>query len=273
MKKRITFICLCRHTQRIDEETRQTITTIQHTENRPVVLINDLCAMAARDRSALLTLLETGEHKIFACQPRAVKGMLQWRGWDSSNENVEFFNLNESQSQPLEVLREHGLVPGTVKRNIISACCDWIPWFPVIDGDRCKDCKQCVSFCLFGVYATDDQGRVFVKNPSACKTNCPACARVCPEAAIMFPKSEESPINGEKITDEDAVRATIKVNVEEMLGDNVYEALAQRRQKAKRILLKKQALTKAEEERKACVLKDNLEGQTDNVSVAKTGTE
>ena len=29
---------------------------------------------------------------------------------------------------------------------------DWKPWFPVIDYDRCTNCMQCLSFCLFGVY-------------------------------------------------------------------------------------------------------------------------
>ena len=27
----------------------------------------------------------------------------------------------------------------------------WKPWFPVIDYDRCTNCMQCLSFCLFGV--------------------------------------------------------------------------------------------------------------------------
>ena len=32
----------------------------------------------------------------------------------------------------------------------------WKPWFPVIDYDRCTNCMQCLSFCLFGVYGVDD---------------------------------------------------------------------------------------------------------------------
>src|SRR5262245_34110763 len=32
---------------------------------------------------------------------------------------------------------------------------DWKPWFPVIDYDRCTNCMQCLSFCLFGVYGVD----------------------------------------------------------------------------------------------------------------------
>ena len=67
-----------------------------------------------------------------------------------------------------------------------------------------------------------------MRRPANCKTNCPACARICPEAAIMFPKLEEAPINGAAIEDEAAVRGAVKVNVEKMLGDDPYAALAAR---------------------------------------------
>jgi Pyruvate/2-oxoacid:ferredoxin oxidoreductase delta subunit len=63
---------------------------------------------------------------------------------------------------------------------------EWKPWFPVIDYDRCTNCMQCLSFCLFGVYGVDAGKRIQVQNNDNCKTNCPACSRVCPEAAIMF---------------------------------------------------------------------------------------
>jgi NAD-dependent dihydropyrimidine dehydrogenase PreA subunit len=75
----------------------------------------------------------------------------------------------------------------------------WIPWFPVIDYDRCTTCRQCLEFCLFDVYERDSAGRVRVARPANCKTNCPACARVCPEAAILFPKYATSPFNGDEV--------------------------------------------------------------------------
>ena len=31
----------------------------------------------------------------------------------------------------------------------------WKPWFPVIDYDRCTNCMQCLSFCLFDVYGVE----------------------------------------------------------------------------------------------------------------------
>ena len=64
----------------------------------------------------------------------------------------------------------------------------WKPWFPVIDYDRCTNCMQCLSFCLFDVYGVSTDGKIQVQNQDNCKTDCPACSRVCPEVAIMFPK-------------------------------------------------------------------------------------
>ena len=77
---------------------------------------------------------------------------------------------------------------------------NWKPWFPVIDYDRCTNCMQCLSFCLFNVYGVDDDNQIQAQNHDNCKTNCPACSRVCPEAAIMFPKYKSGPINGDKVT-------------------------------------------------------------------------
>jgi ferredoxin len=37
----------------------------------------------------------------------------------------------------------------------------------------------------------DEGGKVEVRNPDSCKTGCPACARICPQSAIMFPLYEK----------------------------------------------------------------------------------
>jgi hypothetical protein len=59
-------------------------------------------------------------------------------------------------------------------------------WYPVIDYARCVGCGKCKDFCLFGVYDRDGT-RVVAAEPDRCKDGCPACARLCPEASIMFP--------------------------------------------------------------------------------------
>ena len=63
-------------------------------------------------------------------------------------------------------------------------------WFPVMDRSLCIDCGHCLQFCIFGVYSRDEEGHVYVVAPDNCKPGCPACARVCPVGAIMFPLCE-----------------------------------------------------------------------------------
>src|SRR5262245_41822033 len=65
-----------------------------------------------------------------------------------------------------------------------SNAAPWKPWFPVIDYSRCTNCMQCLSFCLFDVYGVSNDSKIQVQNQSNCKTDCPACSRVCPEIAI-----------------------------------------------------------------------------------------
>lgn len=69
-------------------------------------------------------------------------------------------------------------------------------WYPVIDAERCTDCFECVNFCLFGVFDLDTASRIFVAQPDACRPGCPACARVCPSGAIVFPLYADAIIAG-----------------------------------------------------------------------------
>jgi Pyruvate/2-oxoacid:ferredoxin oxidoreductase delta subunit len=69
-------------------------------------------------------------------------------------------------------------------------------WYPVIDYSRCTNCMECIDFCLFGVYGVDSLDRINVENQDNCKRGCPACSRVCPEQAIMFPDYKTPAIAG-----------------------------------------------------------------------------
>jgi hypothetical protein len=55
---------------------------------------------------------------------------------------------------------------------------------------------ECIDFCLFGVYGVDSLERITVENQDNCKRGCPACSRVCPEHAIMFPDFKTPAIAG-----------------------------------------------------------------------------
>lgn len=131
----------------------------------------------------------------------------------------------------------------------------WKPWFPVIDYERCTNCMQCLSFCLFGVYGVDGDNRLQVQNNDSCKTNCPACSRVCPEAAIMFPKYRSGPINGDRVNPADLNREKMKIDISSLLGGDVYQMLRDRSEKAKSRFSKERNPDKALNERKKCLVK------------------
>lgn len=69
-------------------------------------------------------------------------------------------------------------------------------WYPVIDFSRCTNCLECIDFCLFGVYGVDEADKVLVELPDHCRKGCPACSRVCPEHAILFPQHKSPAIAG-----------------------------------------------------------------------------
>jgi Pyruvate/2-oxoacid:ferredoxin oxidoreductase delta subunit len=132
---------------------------------------------------------------------------------------------------------------------------EWKPWFPVIDYDRCTNCMQCLSFCLFGVYGADEEKRIQVQNNDNCKTNCPACSRVCPEAAIMFPKYKAGPINGDVVSDADLNREKMKIDISALLGGDIYSMLRTRSDRAKSRFSKERDSDKALAERQKCLVK------------------
>jgi NAD-dependent dihydropyrimidine dehydrogenase PreA subunit len=138
----------------------------------------------------------------------------------------------------------------------------WKPWFPVIDYTRCTNCMQCLSFCLFGVYGASPEGKIQVQHENHCKTDCPACSRVCPEVAIMFPKYKAGPINGDAVNTEDVRREAMKVDISALLGGDIYSLLRDRSNRAKSRFSKERDDQRALEERQRCLekLKTTMSG-------------
>ena len=92
-----------------------------------------------------------------------------------------------SAEECFAALERHGKKNGT-HRELPAETTE--RWYPVVDGDRCVHCRHCLQFCLFGVY-TEEDGQVVVRNPDLCKPGCPACSRICPHGAIIFPLYEK----------------------------------------------------------------------------------
>jgi NAD-dependent dihydropyrimidine dehydrogenase PreA subunit len=147
------------------------------------------------------------------------------------------------------------VVGGARDARGLAGAAPWKPWFPVIDYQRCTNCMQCLSFCLFDVYAVSAEGLIQVQNQSNCKTDCPACSRVCPEVAIMFPKYRHGPINGEEVSADDVRREAMKVDISALLGGDIYAALRDRSAKAKSRFSKERDDERALKERQTCLVK------------------
>jgi NAD-dependent dihydropyrimidine dehydrogenase PreA subunit len=95
-------------------------------------------------------------------------------------------------------------------------------WYPVIDYSRCTNCLECLDFCLFGVYGVDPFERILVENQDQCKKGCPACSRVCPQQAIIFPEYKSAAIAG---ADTGAVGG-LKIDLSRLFGGDAGDALA-----------------------------------------------
>jgi hypothetical protein len=86
-------------------------------------------------------------------------------------------------------------------------------WYPVIDYGRCTNCMECIDFCLFGVYGVDGVETILVEQPDNCRKGCPACSRVCPENAIIFPQHKTPTIAGSA-----EVAGSLKIDLSQLFG-------------------------------------------------------
>jgi ferredoxin len=175
-------LCACQYYRRIPPEKIAAVQATCRAAQIPCEIVPDLCLTAIQDPTKL-----DAYDTVLACQSRAVRSLVDERA-----------NGIDLRSTPLtDVLTALSLpaVESPSEPVYEKAESKWIPWFPVIDAVRCMQSKKCVDFCLFGVYSIDE-GKVRVTQPQRCKTDCPACARICPQNAIMFPKSDEDRLNG-----------------------------------------------------------------------------
>lgn len=238
--KPLILLCRCSRSDVSFSQAQERMARALEAARLPFQAVDDLCGLAAQKDAVLREVLTHRPVTVLACHLRAVKWLLRAEGSDV-NQTTLFNSRDESTDPIVAQLVESGLHSGVASEITFKKSVDWVPWFPVIDRDRCRNCKQCLSFCLFGVYGLDAQGHVSVVNPQGCKTNCPACARICPDVAIIFPKYNQAPISGAPIVDEDSERAKVKVNVQEILGSDIYGALSERKKKARSLLVRKSA--------------------------------
>ena len=102
-------------------------------------------------------------------------------------------------------------------------------WYPIIDFDRCTHCLECLNFCLFGVFGVGRSNEIIIEEPDACRAGCPACSRICPQGAIMFPQHGDPAIAG----DANASLESLKLDLSQLFaGINPAEMAAAERDRA-----------------------------------------
>lgn len=193
-KEHIT-ICACASRTFIDKEKVAVIAASLRKKGYPVSIEPDLCKKVIQQSSDMEKI---ASGIILACYPRAIHAHLDWLGLktnkslDIRNTSVEDI-LGEFQMSSADIATEKDAIYAEIKAFPVEEGTD--AWNPVLDKERCTECGKCHDFCLFGVYTIENK-KVRVTQPRNCKNNCPACARMCPSKAIIFPKYEKSPING-----------------------------------------------------------------------------
>lgn len=219
-------VCVCASRDIVDRDKIADLAARFEKAGYNVILEPDLCGKIQKGAPEAL---RAARGAVFACYPRAVRALFETLG--SVPEKVTDIRNGTAE----DILKEWELSPReTVDDAVKEAFTRRIaampreegtdPWFPAIDKERCSECEKCHDFCLFGVYALEE-GRVAVRQPQNCKNNCPACARICPSGAIIFPKYEKSPVNGGLTNEENAFALDPKA----LYNEALRERLAARR--------------------------------------------
>lgn len=128
--------------------------------------------------------------------------LMSWIGGDPKKEQLERYLKPSSGGNGANGNGQHEAVSGPADQSTPPVLFDVTDelakrrWYPVIDYDRCTNCMECIDFCLFGVYGVDNVDTILVEQQDNCKKGCPACSRVCPENAIIFPGHKTAAIAG-----------------------------------------------------------------------------
>lgn len=222
-------------------------------QNIDVIKLSDLCGVLVLNKEKLRTVFrENDEYLIIGCHSRALNLIIAKAGIRLADFSFKFINFLEAENEEIKRVTSsfnNGSDSGNkTKVEEISISSGWSPWFPVIDYSRCSACGQCADFCLFGVYEKTG-GKVSVVNPQGCKNNCPACARICPQTAIIFPKYKSGgAISGSDMIDEISEQKRQAEDINSILNTDIYSALEERKKKRKSIILNEE-MNKAIEER------------------------
>jgi ferredoxin len=237
MSKKIVF-CNCGGNNIGTERLIGLDNLLQNTDAE-VITISDLCGLSVSGKEEISQVFSnTDKVLLLACYPRTINIVLTNAGIDFQNSKYHLLNIRELNDHQIfneiELFCEEDA--GEHSYTEIKSDEEWPAWYPIIDESRCTSCGQCANFCLFGVYEINDI-KVHVINPHGCKNNCPACARICPQTAIIFPKYQQGgAIGGSDQIDEVAEQQRQVQDIATILGSDIYQALEQRKKKRQSII-------------------------------------
>lgn len=176
-------------------------------------------AAAEEDEAA-----EDGESRVTDLFPRSGRTIysIDMRGADAAKITAEIRRLAEqaarSQAGDREVAAPAGGGDGPwsaqAAEPIRFETASTRRWYPVIDYSRCTNCMECIDFCLFGVYGIDGAETILVEQPDNCRKGCPACSRVCPAGAIIFPQHKAPAIAGAPVEGDEG----FKIDLSQLFG-------------------------------------------------------
>jgi ferredoxin len=160
----------------------------------PVIVtrLSDLCGLAAKRKDELTGLLSKGSGIMgIGCHRRSMEILFRQVSGEN-NPLPEFSHLDLINASFKEIAGKiDEFCNDSNEKHQFAEFAEgsgWPAWYPVIDYTRCTSCGQCADFCLFGVYHKQE-GLVnshYILNVA--RIICPACARICPATAIIFPK-------------------------------------------------------------------------------------
>jgi NAD-dependent dihydropyrimidine dehydrogenase PreA subunit len=250
-KQKHIIYCNCGG-ERIPDTIKKSVETIL--QNSPVnyTKVSDLCGVSALRKDLVSGIFHVGtDYMVIGCYKRAMDQLFRQVASLPQMPGIkEHINLIEQSADDAaeKIASFCSNYHGTSEHNLIVEDSGWPAWYPVIDPERCTQCGQCADFCLFGVYEKSDM-LVKVVNPGGCKNNCPACARICPSAAIIFPKYKHGgAIGGSDEIDEKEEQVRQVRDIENIMGNDLYEALERRKARRKSII-REEMLARAVTER------------------------
>jgi len=230
------ILCKCAYWHRIPEDVWKRVLAAVKGRGVELAIVEDLCQRAAVRDPSITSLAGKEDVTVVACYPRAVKWLLHWAGALPESGNLTVLNMRTEPAE--DIVKSLPGMAGAGENVDISASAPEpegeMRWFPVVDYSRCRNCKECMSFCPFGAYTLNEEGRVRLTYPQNCKDDCPACARLCPSAAIMFPKINDAPTNGAEVPEDEIERRKAASVKEQLKCGNIHSILAQRRKRARK---------------------------------------